>query len=145
MYIPERFIRHIWKNLYLRLGDLKTADGRPIKILSPGKENPNEGADFLGGKLLLDDSHLSGNVEVHSRTSDWTRHQHSQNPRYADVVLHVVFEHDAEPPNEIPVLELKSFLSDTMHAVIARCIKDEMDVQQRSARFALDTIRTAGS
>ncbi|NTW50456.1 MAG: DUF2851 family protein [Chlorobiales bacterium] len=133
MYIPERFIRHIWKNLYLRLADLKTADGKAVKILSPGRINSNEGADFLDAKLVIDGVEKSGNVEIHSQTSDWLRHHHSSNSRYADLVLHVVFEHDTELGNAIPVLELKPFLTDSLHSVVADCIRDEAKLQNKPA------------
>lgn len=133
MYIPERFIRHIWKNLYIRLADLKTSDGKSLAILSPGKINPNEGPDFLDAKLVVAGVEKSGNVEIHSRTSDWLRHHHSANSRYADLILHVVFEHDMDLGNGIPVLELRPFLTDSLHGVIADCIRDESSMQNKPA------------
>lgn len=131
MHIPERFVRHIWKNVYLRLSDLKTTDGKSLTILSPGCINTNEGADFLDAKIVLNGVEKSGKVEIHSQSSDWLRHQHSSNERYSDLVLHVVFEHDHDLENGIPVLELKSFLTNSLHAVIADCIKDEAKLQNQ--------------
>ncbi|NTV47589.1 MAG: DUF2851 family protein, partial [Chlorobiales bacterium] len=133
MRIPERFVRHIWKNVYLRLSDLKTTDGKTLTILSPGRINTNEGADFLDAKIVLNGVEKSGNVEIHSQSSDWDRHHHSSNAHYSDLVLHVVFEHDRELENGIPVLELKSFLTNSLHAVIADCIKDEAKLQNQPA------------
>ncbi|MCS7013224.1 MAG: DUF2851 family protein [Chloroherpetonaceae bacterium] len=134
MRIPERYVRHIWKNLYLRLNELTLCDGRSLQVLSTGTLNPNEGADFLNARLLIDGVLHTGNVEIHSRSSDWLRHQHHRNPRYDSVILHVVFEHDAPESSSAPVLELRPFLHNDLHCTLAQCIRDEAAL---SARYAL--------
>ncbi len=125
MPIPEKYVRHIWKNLYLQLHTLSLIDGRPLQILSTGTLNANEGADFLDARIIIDGTEHRGAVEIHSRTSDWLKHHHHLNPRYASVILHVVFEHDLPLQNASPILELRRFLSDDVHKVLAQCIKDD--------------------
>jgi hypothetical protein len=125
--IPEKFIRHLWRNLHLKWDNLQTVDGRPLRILSVGTLNAHAGADFQNAKIDIGGQVLTGAVEIHTKTSDWTRHGHDANPRYAGVVLHAVFDHDTESPNAVPVFEMRKFLNDELHKVIARCIADEKE------------------
>lgn len=142
MTIPEKYLRHIWKNLYLHLDALQTADGVRLQILSVGTLNAHEGADFRNAKILLNGKERSGDVELHSRTSDWTRHRHGDSSHYERVILHVVFEHDALLPNSPPVLELSKYLNDELHKVIAQCIRDESALANRTALHCAPLLQT---
>ncbi len=133
MNIPEKYLRHIWKNLYLNLASLRTVDAKPLQILSVGTLNRNEGADFRDAKILIDGEERVGSVEIHGKTSDWKRHRHESNPHYANVILHVVFEHDAHLPDAPPVLELSKHLNGDLHKIIAQCIRDESALVHRTA------------
>lgn len=133
MPIPEKYVRHIWKNLYLQLDALRLCDGRSLQVLSVGTLNPNEGADFLDAQFLIDGTLHTGNVEIHSRSSDWLRHQHHRNPHYDSVALHVVFEHDSAESGPAPILELRRFLSADVHRILAQCIRDEAMLNAKSA------------
>ncbi len=142
MTVPEKYLRHIWKNLYLRLDRLQTVDGQPLQILSVGTLNAHEGADFRNAKVLLNGTELSGDVEIHSRTSDWKRHQHSDNPHYERVILHVVFEHDTALPDAPPVLELSKYLNGDLHKILAQCIRDESALANRTALHCTPLLET---
>jgi hypothetical protein len=131
MKIPEKYIRHIWKNLYLQLPSLQTSDGQALTVLSVGTLNFNEGADFLNAKLRIGDDEKIGSVEIHPRTSDWQLHHHDQNAHYDKVILHVVFEHDDRFP--LPVLELSKHLNAPLHKVIAQCIRDESELMDQKS------------
>lgn len=133
MNVPEKYLRHVWKNLYLDLAALQTVDGKPLQILSVGTLNRNEGADFRDATIVLDGEKRTGNVEIHSRTSDWKRHRHAENPHYDKVILHVVFEHDVELADAPPVLELSKRLNDDLHRVLAQCVRDEAALTNRPA------------
>ncbi|MDW8263676.1 MAG: DUF2851 family protein, partial [Phycisphaerales bacterium] len=115
MNIPEKYLRHIWKNLYLNLATLQTVDAKPLQILAVGTLNRNEGADFLGAKILIDGEERFGDVEIHARASDWKRHRHGESAHYDKVILHVVFERDEPIPDSPPVLELSKHLNDDLH------------------------------
>ncbi len=133
MTIPEKYVRHIWKNLYLNVASLQTVDGQSLEILSVGTLNTHEGADFHNARVALNGEERVGSVEIHTRTSDWKRHRHSDNPKYERVILHVVLEHDCEILNTPPVLELSKHLNDSLNKVILRCIRDESALTHRTA------------
>ncbi len=133
MVIPERYVRHIWKNLYFNLASLYTLDGQPLEILSVGTLNAHEGADFHNARIVLNGQERIGDVEIHTRTSDWRRHRHSENSRYKHVILHVVLEHDCEVSEAPPVLELSKYLNESLNKVILRCLRDESAHMRRTA------------
>ena len=57
--IRERFIQHIWSKQYLRTG-LRTAEGKPLEVLSIGKQNFGSGPDFLNAKIKIDGTDICG-------------------------------------------------------------------------------------
>ncbi|HEV2125659.1 MAG TPA: DUF2851 family protein [Chloroflexota bacterium] len=71
-----------------------TSDGTVLRVRYPGRLNPESGPDFLGAVLETDSGEVRGAVELHRRTSDWERHGHGADPRYGDVVLHIVGRDD---------------------------------------------------
>ncbi len=101
----EELLQHIWQFGLYNQHHLMTVSGEPVAVLHPGELNRNAGPDFTGARVRIGGMEWAGNVELHYRTSDWRRHGHQRNPRYDNVVLHVVFEHDA-PFHTAPCLEL---------------------------------------
>jgi hypothetical protein len=91
--------------------ELATVDGEALRVLYPGRANAGSGPDFLGAVLATAHGELRGDVEVHSKSSDWVRHGHGADPHYAAVVLHVVGRDDgvsSRPPGgqQLRLLEL---------------------------------------
>ena len=81
----------------LPLGELETTDGRLVEIIDPGLYNRlHAGPDFFNAKVRIAGTLWVGNVEIHQRASDWYQHRHDQDPRYNNVVLHVVGEADTD-------------------------------------------------
>ena len=112
--MQEDFLHYLWQHQYFDKTDLRTDDGQPITVLRPGHRNPDAGPDFLQARLQLGEVEWSGAVEIHLRASDWHRHQHQTDPKYDQVVLHVVHVADASVQrtngSEIPVLALAARL-----------------------------------
>lgn len=92
-----------------------TTDGKEIWVHHKGIWNDKDaGPDFSIAKIQIEDQIWVGNLEIHVNSSDWELHQHSSDPNYQTVVLHVVFHHDMEIPflqeKGIPTLELSTYI-----------------------------------
>ena len=90
--------------------------GEPeLIMLSPGTWNLEAGPDFLNAKFAKNDATITGDVEIHKKTSDWAMHGHHHDNRYNNVILHVVARDDSEncsPDNaknlpDVPVMLLE--------------------------------------
>lgn len=93
--IREQFITYLWFNR-LCYENQTTLLGQKVRIVSPGLRNDNEGPDAFNAKIEIDGILWVGNVEFHVKASDWHRHNHSTNPHYDNVILHVVLEGDEQ-------------------------------------------------
>lgn len=107
----EQLLHYVWKHKIFPLHELRTTDGRKVEVLNPGIHNRNAGPDFMGAKVKMDDVVWVGNVEIHTKTSDWFRHHHDMDAAYENIILHVAAE--VEKPlfypdgREIPQLQLE--------------------------------------
>ncbi len=110
----EDLLQFIWEARLFNARGLCTVDGRPVEVLHPGMVQHDAGPDLRGARLRIDGQEWAGTVEVHVRSSDWARHGHQHDPAYESVVLHVVYEHDAEARTvggrALPTVELRSRL-----------------------------------
>lgn len=74
---------------------IATIDGRMAHIVYRGNWSHGLGPDFQKAMIDFGDGRLlSGSIEIHLTTSAWRHHGHQLDPRYNDVVLHVVLDHD---------------------------------------------------
>lgn len=74
---------------------LQTIDGRTVAVVFTGNWTHGFGPDFSGAMLDFAPIGLqTGSIEIHYRTSEWVQHGHHLDPRYNDVILHVVSKHD---------------------------------------------------
>ncbi len=112
----EKLLQRIWARREFDQGLARTADGRPVEILEPGRWNRLGGPDFLGARLRLGGVEVTGDIELHLHAADWVAHAHSADPAYAGVVLHVVLFPSAEKftpgaaGRQMPVLALLPLL-----------------------------------
>ncbi|MFL9834565.1 DUF2851 family protein [Chryseobacterium terrae] len=110
----EKLLQYLWNFKIFTHFNFKDTDGNPIEILDFGKWNTDSGPDFLMSKIKIKNLILAGNIELHVKSSDWIFHQHSKDPNYQNIILHVVFQNDIDIPElrhqNIPTLELKNFV-----------------------------------
>lgn len=111
----ENFLHYLWKYQKFDVRQLKTVQDELINIVSVGSHNHNSGPDFFNAKLRIGAQLWVGNVEIHIKSSDWYVHHHEQDIAYDNVILHVVYEHDADvfrkDNSTIPTLELKHYIN----------------------------------
>lgn len=91
----ENALQCIWYDGAYSNENLATADGAPVAVLSPGWWNKAEGPDFLGAQIRIGGRVFTGDVEIHLEHGGWTQHGHDRDPRYNNVILHVVLATEA--------------------------------------------------
>lgn len=107
----EKLLQFIWQFGYFNRANLVTAEGEELSVLFPGTLNKNGGPDFTHAKIKIGETTFFGNAELHLKTSDWIKHHHGEDSQYRNVILHVVYQHDKNLGNAIPVLELEPRIS----------------------------------
>ena len=94
--IPESRVVAIWRKCLRDGRDLLTENGETIRVLYPGRLNSGHGPDFLDAVIATDRGLLKGDIEVHTRSSGWWQHGHYLDPAYNRVIMHVVYNNDAD-------------------------------------------------
>ena len=118
---PESSIVKIWQHQLLDQTDLTTEEGEPLRIIYPGRINDDRGADLREAIIATRQGLVTGDVEVHVKSSSWWAHRHHQDPVYNRVMLHVVFWHDTEVSTNlqngetIPTLALYKYAKSPAH------------------------------
>ncbi|GEN75129.1 DUF2851 family protein [Chryseobacterium hagamense] len=116
--MTEKLLQYLWNYKVFTHFDFKNTAGDPVEILDFGKWNTDAGPDFLAGKIKMNGVVFAGNIELHVKSSDWIFHNHSIDPNYRNIILHVVFQHDLEieelVEQNIPTLELKEHIDTTV-------------------------------
>jgi len=114
----EEILQYLWNFKKFRSFSFISTDGKSIEILDFGEWNKNSGPDFLFAKIKIDDIIFAGNIEIHTKASDWFFHNHSGNPEFGNLILHAVYINDCDIPElenqQIPTLELKSYIDETL-------------------------------
>jgi hypothetical protein len=115
--IKEDLLQFIWQHKLIKPLPLITGSGKKIELLNSGTLNRDSGPDFFNAQIRLEGLLLAGNIEVHTRSSDWLRHGHQKDNAYNNLILHVVYLHDTahaqNEENNVEVLELKDYIDET--------------------------------
>jgi hypothetical protein len=116
--VNEDFLYYIWQYRLINR-DIKTTNSEPIILIDMGERNEGSGPDFFNARIKIGETEWAGNVEMHSKSSDWIRHGHEKDANYDSVILHVVYECDMMIRNatneEIPCLELKGKIDEKLY------------------------------
>ncbi|AZA53216.1 DUF2851 family protein [Chryseobacterium sp. G0201] len=116
--MTEKLLQYLWNFKIFKHFDFKDIEGNSVEILDFGKWNTDSGPDFLLAKIKINNVIFAGNIELHVKSSDWIFHNHSIDPNYQNIILHVVFQNDADidelKNKNIPTLELKSFIDENI-------------------------------
>ena len=108
--MKEDFLHYMWRFQKMGHLPLETATGAPIRVINPGLPNSGGGPDFTNAKMWIGETLWAAAVELHLSASSWYHHSHHLDKSYDAVILHVVWENDAEvcyPSGRlIPCLEL---------------------------------------
>jgi hypothetical protein len=116
--MTEKLLQYLWNYKIFTYFDFKDIEGNSVEIINFGKWNKNAGPDFLDAKIKINGLLLAGNIELHVRSSDWIFHNHSQDPNYRNIILHVVFQHDIEihelTGKQVPTLELQNYIDENI-------------------------------
>ncbi len=94
--MTERLLQYIWQFQYFNKTDLLTAEGERLQVVYAGTYNTNQGPDFTDAKIKIGKTTWAGCVELHINSSDWKNHKHSADKNYNNVILHVVWQHNAD-------------------------------------------------
>ena len=92
----EALLQYAWKHKMFPLKPLETTDGQPVEVIDTGLQNTDAGPDFFNAKVKIGGTVWIGNVEIHEKSSYWTRHGHDRDAAYDNVVLHVASAIDAD-------------------------------------------------
>ncbi|MBK1894221.1 DUF2851 family protein [Chryseobacterium paridis] len=126
--MTEKLLQYLWNFKVFKNFDFKDVEGNPVEIINFGKWNTDAGPDFLLAKIKINNIFLSGNIELHVKSSDWIFHNHSQDPNYQNIILHVVFQNDIEieefNDKKVPKLELKNYIDESILWKYEKLIKE---------------------
>ncbi len=127
--MKEDFIHYLWRLKRFDLHNLSTTKGEKIIIQNGGEHNTNAGPDFLNARIQIGETLWAGNVEIHIKSSEWTKHQHHKDKAYNNVILHVVFEEDKtafrENGEAIPCLELAKRIPPNLSTSYIKLVNNE--------------------
>ncbi len=155
---PERLLQKIWQRGDFDSAGARTADGRALKILHPGRWNHLGGPDFAQARLLIAGREVTGDVELHLHAKDWAAHGHLTDSAYDNVILHVVLFPCAETGTRgaggrtIPVLCLLPLLhhgleeyaeEDAMEQLAGRPLHHAQEILGALSHQELDTLLRA--
>ena len=108
--MKESLLHYVWQNKLFTVHNLLTTEGEEVEVIDVGKYNTDAGPDFFNAKIKIAGTMWAGNIEIHSNSSDWNRHNHQNDKAYDNVILHIVHKFDTEifrtDGERIPQLEL---------------------------------------
>jgi hypothetical protein len=142
----EQDLAYRWRVLPLAQS-LPLVSGDTCLLCYAGRSGGPQGPDirdavlqFVSEKAGETAGCVTGDVEFHIRCSDWYTHQHHTDPRYNNVILHVVLIFDSAGPvlrqdgHAVPVCSLNDLVPAIFPQPLwpCQCIIPSMDVEARA-------------
>jgi hypothetical protein len=122
---PERLLQSVWQHQRLLRHQLRTLDGKSVRILHPGFLSREGGPDFRDAVVQFGgDTPLTGDIEVDLHAGGWHAHNHDKNPAFANVILHVIWNGDNFSGRTPPRLVIRDRL-DSPIADLARWLNSD--------------------
>jgi hypothetical protein len=112
--VSEKLIACLWQCQPAK--SLVTDSGERFQAIYPGRVSHNRGCDFKDAVFTLNGQIISGDIEIHVKSSQWYSHGHHRDPKYNNIALHVVCWHDNRSPTRlqngktVPTICLSPFL-----------------------------------
>ena len=122
MKITERIISRLWQSHLVRYPVADT--GEWLHIIFPGRASNTSGCDFKDAVFAPNGRIMSGDIEIHVKSSQWYSHGHHRNLKYNNIVLHVVWQRDSQTPallqngQTIPTICLGSFINSPLDKLV---------------------------
>ena len=143
--IIEQDLAQRWHALPL-MQSLPLVNGDACQLCYAGRSGGPQGPDIRDAVLQFAPEHadaagrVAGDVEFHIRCSDWYAHQHHTDPRYNNVILHVVLLFDSAGPvlrqdgGVVPVCSLNDLVPTIFPQPLwpCQCIVPSMDTEARA-------------
>lgn len=85
----EKLLHYVWKHKLFPLRQMTTTEGTAVEVIDPGLPNADAGPDFFNAKVKIGGTLWVGNVEIHTKSSDWYAHGHDTDSAYNNVILHI--------------------------------------------------------
>jgi hypothetical protein len=130
--LREDLLQFIWQHRLLRPSPLVTASGKTLSVIRPGDLNKDSGPDFFNARIIVNGLTLAGNIELHVNSSDWIKHGHESDPNYDNIILHVVYHHDAQvkqnETHNVEVLELKELIPENVIRNYEELMRSKQDL-----------------
>ncbi len=119
----NEFILHdIWLHQSFLPHELKTHNGQSLSILNKGHYNYTDGPDFRSAQLSINQELITGDIEIHVKSSEWYHHKHHKDSAYNNVILHVVYTHDKPTFNQLGMQIPTLILSNRLNPAILRTV-----------------------
>src|SRR5690349_16574884 len=75
---PEKLLQQIWQHQRVLRDELRTVDGRRVRVVHPGFWNKEPGPDFRDAIIQIEGAEPQiGHVEIDLQSTGWKGHGHA--------------------------------------------------------------------
>lgn len=124
--LSENFISQIWENKSY-YSDLMTTNDEHVSVIDYGSKNTDAGPDYKNARVNINGKVYTGSIEIHRSVKDWHLHNHKNDKKYSDLILHVVLygneneELFSNPvvrkSRHVPTVILSNHLTKSLHEI----------------------------